>query len=294
MTWAALVAGLALAGPAAHAFERGGAYPEGPLVADRQIFVAEMRADRVAVFDADGAWRTFWGRPGCGPTSIAVYKEGYAITCHIGRGVALVDRTGADLRFIKDETGGQPNDSSADSSGGVYLSSPGLFTSAVRIEGAILRLTPEGRLERVAEGLWYPNGVFFDAAEQALYVSEHLARKIWRYPVREDGGLGARALFADIDAIAPPATAPLYAEAGPDGLERAPGGDLVVALYGEQRLLQIASNGALRRTIPVPMRFVTNIAFLPEGDAIVVGAHDNTGPGLAGEIIVLRAETFAP
>lgn len=290
---AALAAALALAaGAFAPArFERAGAYPEGPLVQGGRIYVAEMAADRVSVFEA-GAWRTFFSAPECGPTSIAPFGEGFVVTCHIGRSLALVDAKGAAIGRVVDRSGGQPNDSTADGAGGVFFSSPGPFTKQARFGGAVMRLAPDGALHTAATGLWYPNGVFFDPAQPALYVSEHLARKIWRYPVLEDGALGPRALFADIDAIAPAPPTPPYPEAGPDGLERAPNGDMVVALYGEGRLLQIRPDGKLRRVIPTPLRFVTNIAFLPDGSAVVVGATDNAAPGLPGRILRLERARF--
>lgn len=289
-----LAAALVTLTGAAPGLERPGAYPEGPLIDGARILVAEMGADRISMFE-NGAWRAFWTEPGCGPTSVAPYGSGYAVTCHIGRSVALLTADGALAGRVLDETGGQPNDSSADDAGGVYLSSPGAFTSRRRIEGRILRLDADGRLATVASDLHYPNGVYFDRKARALYVSEHLARRIWRFPVASDGRLGPRTLYAAIDAVAPPAKlSPAFPEAGPDGLERAPNGDMVVALYGEGRLLQITPRGDLRRVIPAPVRYVTNLAFLPDGSAVVVGARDVFDPTSPGAIATLPASAFEP
>ena len=88
-----------------------------------------------------------------------------------------------------------------------------------------------------------------------------------------DGALTNKRLFADIDAIAPKSKF-RYREAGPDGLERGPDGEMVVSIYGEGRLLRIGRDGKLVGEIKVPTQYETNIAFGAPG-AVVVGAFEN-------------------
>jgi gluconolactonase len=124
-----------------------------------------------------------------------------------------------------------------------------------------------------------------------LLVSEHLARRIWAYDVIGPGKLGAARLFADVDVGG--GAAPAYREAGPDGIDKAPNGDFVVSLYGEGKLLQLTPEGKVRRTIPVPFKFVCMARFERDGSAIVVGAYDNEAPGLPGAVVRLPASAFA-
>lgn len=275
-------------------------YPEGPLYVGERLFYAEMGADRVSTI-MKGVRRTFWTEEGCGPTSIAPYGGGLLVFCHLGERFALVDMSGRTLRHFGREPDelfpqrpvGNPNDGVADDEGGVYYSDPGPFSKAARAQGFVKRIGPDGNVTTVAANLWYPNGIWFDASARKLYVDEHLARRVLRYDVGPDGALVNKEVFAEIDAIAGPSKAPPFREAGVDGLEMAPNGDLVVAIYGEARLLQITPAGKLRREIPVPFQYVTNIAFAPDGSAAVVGSFINDTPPFPGQVIRLPATTFA-
>jgi gluconolactonase len=257
-------------------------YPEGPLFVGNTLYVAEMGADRVSAYEG-GKKRTFFRREGCGPTALAPYRKGFVVLCHIAGELIAVDKAGKETARFGKGLLRDPNDGFADPMGGVYFSDPGVFSKDVKPEGAVYRLTPEGKLDRVAAGLWYPNGVYVDGAEKAVYVSETFARKVWRYAIAPDGKLSGKTLFADIDAIAPRAKYS-YREAGPDGLERDPAtGEMIVAIYGEGRLLRITRDGKYAGQIETPSQYQTNIAFGAPG-AVVVGAYDNANSPLPGEV----------
>jgi sugar lactone lactonase YvrE len=157
-------------------------------------------------------------------------------------------------------------------------------------------VAPDGAARRVARGLRYPNGVFVDPAEHALYVSEHLAHRVLRYPILEGGALGPMEVFARVDFSAPPFPRyrDVFAERGPDGLERGPDGLLYVAIYGEGVVLALDRAGAVRGWIETPARYVTNIAFAPNGDAIIVGARDSAVPPYRGEVRRWPAASLRP
>jgi sugar lactone lactonase YvrE len=265
-------------------------YPEGPLWRGNQLYVAEMGADRVSVF-ADARRTSFFTQRGCGPTAIAPYGEGFAVNCHVNGSIAIIDARGVFQRRVDRTQDGRrfrnPNDNTAGPDGAVYFSDPGPFLKNSNPVGAIVLLTRDGAAKDVAGPLWYPNGVYFDAHTRALYVSEHMARRIWVYPVKADLSLGPRRMFADLDRIAP--YTGQYPEAGPDGLERAANGDLYVALYGEGRVLRLGVDGALKGVIAVETPYVTNVAFAPNGRGIYVGAFDNDAPPFRGRIAPLPA-----
>ncbi len=136
------------------------------------------------------------------PNAIAPYGDGFLILCHIGGKVVSVDATGAALReWDRDAAGARlrdPNDCYADGHGGVYFSDPGIFSRDTRPHGTVMHLGADGVLTRVAGPLWYPNGVFVDAARHQLYVDEHMAGRVLRYPINADGTLGEREVFADL------------------------------------------------------------------------------------------------
>ena len=257
-------------------------YPEGPLFVGDALYVAEMGANRVSVYEPGKEKRTFFSANGCGPTALAPYHDGFVVLCHLAGELAVIDAQGNLIQFIGKGVLRDPNDGYADGRGGVYFSDPGEFSKDIPAEGYVYRLTPEGELQRVSDRLWYPNGVYIDAGEGAVYVSETFARKVWRYAIAADGSLTQKTLFADIDAIAPKARY-YYREAGPDGLERSPEGEMIVAIYGEGRLLRIARDGRLIGEIKSPAQYETNIAFGAPG-AVIVGSYDNVNPPMPGEV----------
>lgn len=281
-----LAAALCFVG-AAHAevIDANALYPEGALWRDGALFYTEMGADHVATVSG-GRKAIHWKEEGCGPTSLAPYGDGLLVLCHrTAELVALDAHATVKRRWARDGAGVRlqnPNDSSADGRGGVYLSDPGLFSIDAPVTGAVLHLAPDGTLRRVAHNLRYPNGVFVDRAENALYVDEHLTRRVLRYAILPDGGLGPMQVFADLNRLTRRTGS--YQEAGPDGLERGPDGDLYVCLYGEGRILRLSKDGRLVASIPVATPYLTNIAFGPDGSAYVTGAFENVRPPMRGQV----------
>jgi len=280
----ASLAALALLGVAhAEIIDANADYPEGPLWREGKLYYAEMGADRVASF-SDGRKAIVWRERGCGPTSLAPWGDGLLVLCHRAPGLVALNATGAVARRWRDDTNGtplqNPNDSSADGKGGVYITDPGVFSASARVTGAVLYLSREGSLRRVAQHLRYPNGVYVDG--DTLYVSEHLHRRVLRYAIEADGSLGPKQIFADLNSLTRPVGD--YPEAGPDGLERGPDGDLYVCLYGEGRVVRLGPDGRLVKSIPVATPYLTNIAFGPDGSAFVTGAFENLAPPLRGQV----------
>lgn len=269
-------------------------YPEGPLSHGDRLFYAEMGADRVSVVE-DGAARTFFTQRECGPTAIALYGDGYLVLCHLGRRVVAVNEDGEERRRWSADASGNalmdPNDASADGLGGVYFSDPGVFSRDTKPHGRVLHLAANGVLRIVADTLWYPNGVYVDQIRERLYLSEHMTGRVLRFEIRPDRSLGPSATFAHVaNAERSERYETPYEEAGPDGLEIGPNGELYVVVYGEGRVLRFAPNGAYRGSVELPTRYATNITFLPDGRAATTGSFTNAGPPFPGEVRFHAAE----
>jgi gluconolactonase len=270
-------------------------YPEGPLWKGDTLFYTEMRADRVSRLGPHGK-ETFWSRRGCGPTSLAHYGGGTLVLCHIGKSLVALGPDAKVKRIWSRDASGQefqdPNDSYADKKGGVYFSDPGLFWVDAPATGLVYYLSPDGKVRRVAQELRYPNGVFVDERSQTLFVDEHLARRVLRYRIQADGSLADRQVFADINLLTPKVGD--YPEAGPDGLEIGPDGNLYVCLYGEGRVLKLSPEGALLGQLKVRTPYVTNIAFGPDRHAYIVGSHDVATPPEVGEVMKFPLSAWKP
>lgn len=261
-------------------------YPEGPLWQGDRLYYAEMRADRVVVYEA-GKAREFFAQRGCGPTAIAPYGEGFLILCHLGARIVAVNAQGDETRRWDQDQDGEPltdpNDASADGAGGVYFTDPGPFSRQAGAQGRVMHLSADGALARAAGSLHYPNGVHVKG--DVLYVSEHLGGRVLRYDIEPEGGLSEGAAVIDFANVARSRRyQTAYALTGPDGLEIGPNGDLYVAIYGEGRLLRFSPRGELVGEIETPTRYLTNIAFNEAGRAATTGAFDNRQAPFLGEV----------
>jgi sugar lactone lactonase YvrE len=282
LTAAALAAAVwwtATAGAQQSVLDRASLYPEAAQFVGTALYVPELGGDRVSVFEG-GRKRTFFHEAGCGPASVRPYRDGLAIFCHLAGEIVVIDKAGVVAARLGKGLLRDPNDGCSDGKGGLYLTDPGLFSKETRATGLVYHLTAAGAFEPVARDLWYPNGVYVEKGR--LFLSETFRRKVWRYTIAPSGALVAKTLFLDVDKAAPKPRR-FYREAGPDGLARAPSGEMVIAMYGEGRLLRISRAGRFVGQIDVPFDYVDNVAFGAAG-GVIVGAYNNLDPPYDGEV----------
>lgn len=283
-------------------------YPEGPVVIDGDLYVAEMTADRIRRFskqaDADGKRRLVadlgWAERGCGPTALAEIAGGrIAALCHLGGYVAILERseTGEDAarwrrvqRIEVSQEGvrlNSANDIVADGRGGAYFSNAGRFTPQSPPEGRVIHLAPDLTARVVAEGLNYANGVALSPLGGALLVSEHLGKRVWRYPVLDDARLGPGETLLGAGALSLDGAAPLV---GPDGIEPIGADRAAIALYGDGRVVvvRLGASASVARAISAPFDYVTNVALWDDW-LVLVGAYDNRARPYPGGVALYRA-----
>jgi gluconolactonase len=240
----------------------------------------------------DGRTTTVWEQPGCGPTSIkSDARGGFWILCHLAHRVLRVDGDFRGLRKVleADAAGRRlawPNDATTDKRGHLYFTSAGLFDLRAPAEGAVYFVDSSDRVQRIAAGLRYANGIRLDEGRSRLFVSEHLRRRVLVADVARPGEIGPLRPFFDLDV--PALARPDYPLAGPDGLLIGSSGALYIAEYGAGRVLVVSAEGTMQRIIPVRMQFVTNFANWPERGLIAVtGAFSNDLPPMLGRVMAL-------
>ena len=105
-------------------------------------------------------------------------------------------------------------------------------------------------MERIDQGLAFPNGVAIAPDGDAVYLAETDRHRILRYSLGPDDELGAREEFAV-----------LPGGDGPDGMAFDEAGNLYVAHYGGGVVAIFDPDGDKIAEIAVPGANVTNVAF---------------------------------
>jgi len=146
------------------------------------------------------------------------------------------------------------NDLTIDARGNVYWTDPD-GSSLKNPVGHIYRLRPDGRVDRVATGLAFPNGIEVEPASKHLYVIESQSKKILRYPLPGDNELLGKAdMFYDLGG------------SGGDGCAFDAAGNLWVADFhrpdtGKGRITVLSPEAKVLAYLPLPSKVVSNIAF---------------------------------
>jgi sugar lactone lactonase YvrE len=163
------------------------------------------------------------------------------------------------------------NDLTIDAQGNVYWTDPE-GSSVKNPIGQVFRVRPDGRVDRLATGLAFPNGIEVDPAGKYLYLIESQSKKILRYEVPADNDLlGKPEVFFDLSG------------SGGDGCAFDAAGNLWVADFhrpetGRGRITVLSPEAKVLAYLPVPSKVVSNIAFGgPENDIIFCTTGDPPG-----------------
>ena len=163
------------------------------------------------------------------------------------------------------------NDLTIDARGNVYWTDPE-GSSLMTPVGSIFRVRPDGRVDRLATGLAFPNGLDVDPAGKYLYVIESQSKKILRYPVPgDDKLLGKAEMFYDLGG------------SGGDGCAFDAAGNFWVADFhrpdtGKGRITVLSPEAKVLAYLPLPAKVVSNIAFGgPNHDEIFCTTGDPPG-----------------
>ena len=245
------------------------AYPEGPLWRDGKVLYVEYAGPGVKVWDGRST-HVFWQGEHCGPSGLIGYAGDHLlIACYDANSLVEIDALGRTVRTFDRDSAGKsfigPNDFAPDASGGVYFSASGVYDLKAPITGAVLHMSADGsRIVEVANTIHYSNGLTLSKDGRSLLVAEDLAGRILSFPLRSDGTLGPRTVWARLADLAAP-TPHTDAYNGPDGLKLGPDGNYYIAQNGSGRVLVVNDERKLVRMITVPTPYVTNVNFGADG-----------------------------
>ena len=143
-----------------------------------------------------------------------------------------------------------------------------------RADGMLFRVRPDGRVEKMAEGIRFANGLALDADESHVYVCETTGCDVLRYAIRSDATLGAperygpvlgRTPDASLNPDALPAQDVLSGLGMTDGCGFDQEGNLWVTLVAANRIVAITPDGKVETILSDPegtlMRQPTNVTW---------------------------------
>jgi sugar lactone lactonase YvrE len=176
--------------------------------------------------------------------------------------VSLEGRVGVVADRLEGQTLRSLNDLTIDARGNIYWTDPD-GSSVKNPVGNIFRVRPDGRVDLIAGGLAFPNGIEVDPAGKYLYLIESQSKKILRYAIPSDNELlGKAEEFYDLGG------------SGGDGCTFDAAGNFWVADFhrtesGKGRITVLSPEGKALAYLPVPAKVVSNITFGgPDNDEI--------------------------
>ncbi|WP_448664000.1 2-dehydro-3-deoxy-6-phosphogalactonate aldolase [Sphingomonas sp. CJ20] len=146
--------------------------------------------------------------------------------------------------------GSRFNDMTVDPLGGLWAGA--MHKAVLATRGALFHAPAPDREPRcVAQGLGVPNGMAFAPDGRTLFVIDTLARTLIAYPADPAAGtLGEPVIVSDF----------MNVPGKPDGMIRTPEGHFWVAMWGGGCVAELAPDGALFRTIPIPAPHISSVA----------------------------------
>jgi sugar lactone lactonase YvrE len=130
------------------------------------------------------------------------------------------------------------NDIVVDDRGNAYVNTIGFdFPGGEFAPGLVVRVTPEGDVRPVADGVAFPNGMAITPDGGTLIVAESYANQLTAFEIGAEGGLGDRRVWAQTPGD------------HPDGICMDAEGALWYADVGNRHCVRVAEGGAVLATV---------------------------------------------
>jgi gluconolactonase len=232
--------------------------PEGVMAQDDGSVLTADGRGHCARIAPDGQ-TTFFGHLGGLPNGICLDQEGKCIVANIGNGEVQSVSPSGSHRVLMTDAGGKrmytPNFPFLDFAGRLWVSNS---TDNPDIDASLQSPVPDGCLvviakdvppRIVADGIYFANGVALDADEKFVYVAETMQRRVLRYRINSENGLGKAEVYGPLS---------LGRLGFPDGIAFDEAGNLWVAFPIANALGFIDVKGRLEIYVEDPQGLVIN------------------------------------
>ncbi len=254
----------------------GLSFPEGPAFDSRgTLWFVELKGGTLVQFTVEGLQRI---QTRGSPNGIAIGCNDEIWFCDAGQCAVRRYRPGDGsfetlVSHLNGNVLAKPNDLAFDSVGNLVFTCPGGSETAPI--GYVCCLRPDGNVQKVASGMYFPNGLAFWDGDRVLVIAETHRQRLWRG--WWDAGT---ATWHD-----PHPWADVGGRVGPDGMAVGADGLVYVAVYGAGHIKAVGPDGTVMAVYELPGRNPTNCAFDPNGKLGLVVTEAEKGlllslPGL--------------
>jgi len=255
-------------------------YSEG-VVIDRQnnLYFSQTKAGTITILAPDGSRPRIWAKvPGANGHKIM--PDGTHIVA-AKNSVVQLDANGKLLKVIAKEFNGKPlvypNDITVDPQRGFYFTDSGSPSPQVS-DGSVYYVDAAGRMNSVATGLAFANGLVLTPDRKQLFVDESSKNRVVVYDVLSPGKVGPQKVFAEL-----PVKQRDQIENKPDGMCLDAMGNLYIAHYGMGQVEVLNPEGKLIRRYSTGNLTNSNVAFGgPKLDQLFVTGGIKTEEGYGG------------
>jgi gluconolactonase len=159
----------------------------------------------------------------------------------------------------------KPNDLIFDTAGNVIFTCPG--DSRAEPTGFVCCRTPEGFVKKIADELYFPNGLVLTDDGKTLIIAETFRQRLWKGSWSADSQEWIEAVpWSEVGG-----------SIGPDGMALDVNGLLYVAVYGSGKIKVIDKDGSIKQSFNLPGMNPTNAAFDPSGNLGLVVTEAEKG-----------------
>jgi gluconolactonase len=184
-----------------------GEFTEGPALGpDGCIYFSDI-GNRIMKHDPTSGKTTEFRKPSGRSNGLKFDAMGRLIACEGAntggaRRMSITEKDGT-VKTLADKFDGKrlnsPNDVTLDSKGRIYFSDPRYVGDEKREldHESVYRIDTDGKVTRIISDVTKPNGLVISPDGKTLYVAEsnsapRLPRKLFAYPLKADGSVGAR------------------------------------------------------------------------------------------------------
>jgi len=254
-------------------------YTEGVAV-DRKgnLYFSQTKAGTITVLAADGTQK-LWAKV-AGANGHKLMPDGTHIVA-AQNSVVHLDANGKVLAVLAKEFNGKPlvypNDISIDPQGGFYFTDSG-DSNLQTPNGKVYYVNSAGKLNQIATGIAYANGIVLTSDRKHLFVAESNKNQVLVYDVRSPGTVSSQKVFAQL-----PVKQGEQIDNKPDGMCLDTMGNLYVAHYGMRQVEVLNRDGQLIRRYASGNLTTSNCAFGgPKLDHLFVTGSVETQDGKGG------------